>query len=461
MSAAPFDAAQEYEALVQFLYLAPVGLVQARQDGEIVMINPLSAQLLMPLSPDGELTNLFSALEPVLPDLRHRVQAFNQAQGMVCDGIRLPLLAVAAARSQPEMLSLTLLKLDQDRLMAVISDISQQVARERLLQQNEAWLNAILTGVTEYALVRLDHNGRIDDWNPSIGRITGFGSEATVGQPFSVFYPPGGSTPERLLDRLREADESGWSLDEGWRIKADGGRFWGSAMITPLQAPSAEPLALHGAGLETATPAYSLVIRDITDKREASEAQRQALACDHLTGISNRRTFFEAAELEFTRGQRSSRRLSLLMLDVDRFKEVNDRHGHPVGDIVLRDFAALLGACFREVDIVARIGGEEFAVLMPSTDEAEAEAGAERLRRLAAGHAVQAGGTTLHYTVSGGIATVDSDGAEFATLMRRADAALYAAKAAGRNRIACWQAGDPTLARLSTLRTVEGPGVET
>ncbi len=473
MADATFDAAHEYEALVQFLYIAPVGLVQASLDGEIVMINPVSAQLLLPLAPGGELTNLFTALEAVVPDLRFLVDSFQAPQGMVCDGVRIPLNVAASAKSRPSMLSLTLLKLDEGRLMAVINDITQQVARERLLKQNEAWLNAIMMGVTEYALVRLDRNGRIDDWNPSIGRITGFDSDATVGQPFSVFYPAGSTTPERLLDRLREADESGWSLDEGWRLKADGTRFWGSAMITPLEAPltaipctaqAAAGTALAGAPVKPPpppTPAYSMVIRDITEKREASEAQRRAIACDHLTGIGNRRTFFEAAELEFSRGQRSTRWLSLLMLDLDRFKDINDQYGHPVGDIVLRDFAALLSACFREVDIVARIGGEEFAVLMPSTDRDEAERAAERLRRMVASHAVQSGGHTVHYTVSGGIATVDSAGTDLETLMRKADSALYTAKDAGRNRISTWDDAGAAPTGVRVRPASEGPAVGT
>ena len=435
------DIGEEYEALVQFLYLAPVGLVQANLEGEIAMINPLSAQLLFPLSPDGNLTNLFLVLQSVAPDLRHLVESCSSSNGMLCDGMRIPLGAGNGGKSQPTTLSLTLLKLDQHRLMAVINDITQQVARERMLQQNEAWLNAIMLGVSEYALIRLDRGGCIHDWNPSIGRITGFSAENVVGKAFSVFYPVGSTTVDRMADRLREADESGWSLDEGWRLKADGSRFWGSAMITPLSLRGANAVDTGvqstDAGIfDAVSPAYSLVIRDITDRREASETQRKAIACDHLTGIGNRRAFFEAAELEFLRGKRLPRKLSLLMLDLDHFKNVNDTHGHPAGDMVLRDFAALLTASFREVDVVSRIGGEEFAVLMPSTDLAQAQAGAERLRQSVEMHAVQVDGTAIHYTVSGGIATVDSDSADFEVLMKRADAALYAAKAAGRNRMA-------------------------
>ncbi len=433
------ELAEEYEALIQFLYLAPVGLAQTSLDGEIAMINPISAQLLMPLSRDGDLTNLFTALETVAPDLRHRVSTFDQPKGMICDALRIQVGVGARNKHNPQMLSFSLLKLDEERLMAVLSDITQQVAQERLLRQNDAWLNAILTGVTDYALVRLDKEGCVDEWNPSIARITGFGREAILGRPFSVFYPSGGTTPDRVLDRLREADESGWSLDEGWRVKSDGTRFWGSAMISPLRERPDAPC--QGQGLVDTVPdepAYCLIIRDITDKREASEGQRKASTCDHLTGIANRRTFFEAAEVELARGRRAPRELSLVLFDADHFKNVNDKHGHPAGDAVLRHLAALLTVTFREVDVVGRVGGEEFAVLLPSTGIQGATKVAERLRLAVASKPVEVDGVQIHYTVSAGVATTDDHSMSLDALMKRADVALYAAKAAGRNQVQSW-----------------------
>ncbi len=435
------DIEEEYEALIQFLYIAPVGLVQTSIDGEIAMINPLSAQLLMPLSCDGELTNLFKALESVAPDLGHRVATFDQSQGMVCEALRIQVAARTRSRVHPQMLSLSLLKLDQNRLMAVLNDITQQVAQERLLRQNDAWLNAILTGITDYALVRLNKEGCMDDWNPSIARITGFTRDAIVGRPYSIFYPSGSTTPDRLLDRLREADEGGWSLDEGWRVKADGSRFWGSAMISQLRERPDVDCPVHDNAGGTATPdetAYCLIIRDITDKREAHEIERKAVSCDHLTGIANRRTFFEAAELELARARRSPRELSLVLFDADLFKHINDTHGHPAGDAVLRHLAALLTATFREVDVVARVGGEEFAVLLPSTGLRSAATVAERLRLAVASQPVDVDGVPIHYSVSAGVATSNDNSMDLDTLMKRADAALYAAKGAGRNRIECW-----------------------
>ncbi len=431
--------AEEYEALVQFLYVAPVGLVQTGLDGSIVMINPLSAQLLMPLSRDGGLSNLFGALEGVAPDLRHQASEFKDGYGMVCEGLRLQVSAGVRGQSDPQILSLSLLKLDDTRLMAVINDISLQVKRERLLRQNEAWLNAILTGISDYAVVSLDREGRIGDWNPSIGRLTGFDSPSVLGKAYSIFSPDDATTADRVRDRLFEADANGWSLDEGWQLKADGSRFWGSALIVPLHdRPDRDGQPAFIDNDAGGDPAYCLVIRDITDKREENERNRKAHTCDHLTGIANRRTFFEATERELERCRRSPRDLSLILFDADHFKLVNDTHGHPAGDAVLKHFASVLSQTFRQVDVVARIGGEEFAVLLPSTGQQGAIVVAERLRGAIESACVTVDGVAIRYTVSAGIAAMDDSQGGLDELLKRADQALYVAKAGGRNQISCW-----------------------
>ncbi|WP_137176021.1 PAS domain S-box protein [Massilia sp. HP4] len=263
----PAAASAEHEALLQFLYLAPVGLVQANIDGEVAMMNPIAAQLLMPLSRNGGLDNLFVALDNVAPELRGAAVRHTEPHGKVCDGLHVYLDAGSGAGRGPQVLSLTLLKLDAERLMAVICDITEQLRRDRRLRQNEAWLDTILAGVKDYALASVDLQGRICDWNPSIGRVTGFGPEA-VGQPFTIFYPPGALALEYRQDRLREADASGWSLDEGRRVRADGGTFWGSTLVAPL--PDREPLPGEAGG-----PAYCLILRDIGERRDIAERHQE------------------------------------------------------------------------------------------------------------------------------------------------------------------------------------------
>lgn len=251
----------EHEALLQFLYLAPVGLVQTNVHGDVTMMNPVAAQLLMPLSHDGGLDNLFTALARVAPELRECTARHGEPYGKICDGLHVHL--EAGARRAPQILALTLLKLDPERVMAVINDITEQVRRERRLRQNDAWMSAILAGVQDYALASLDLQGRLCDWNESIGRVTGFGAEA-VGRPFTIFYPADAIALEYRQDRLREADASGWSLDEGRRLRADGRVFWGSTLVAPL--PDREPLA----GDTGAGAAYCLILRDLGQSRQAS-----------------------------------------------------------------------------------------------------------------------------------------------------------------------------------------------
>ncbi len=429
------EIADEYEALTQFLYLAPVGIVQLSIDGEISLLNPVSAQLLMPLARDCELSNLFTLLEDVAPDLRYQTEHFDKPHGMVCDALRVQLNAGGRGVSDPPVLSLTLLKLDHARMMALLSDVTTQVKREKLLRQNEAWFNAILTGITDYALISLDASGRVNDWNPSIGRVTGFAREQVISAAYSLFYPSDAITRDRILDRLHEADTNGWSMDDGWILRADGSRFWGSAVIVPLVDRDATPQAL-AAVLDTQEESrYCLIVRDITDKREATERYRLETQCDHLTGLANRRTFFEAAELELARFKRSPRSLSLILLDADNFKGVNDRYGHGAGDEVLKRLSSVLLTTFRQVDIVARVGGEEFAVLLPSADLDEAYNAAERMRLAVASQSVEVAGQSIRFTVSAGVAAMDGDIAGLDALMKYADAALYAAKAGGRNRV--------------------------
>lgn len=153
---------------------------------------------------------------------------------------------------------------------------------------------------------------------------------------------------------------------------------------------------------------------------------------DFLTGAWSRRAFFELAQRELALARRKGRSLALLLLDVDHFKAINDSAGHAAGDKVLIDVVARAHTAIRNVDYFGRIGGEEFAVLLPETDLASAQQVAERLRAVLDRRS-PAG---IAYTVSIGLAMLHGD-ESLHDLMTRADAALYAAKTAGRNRVAC------------------------
>jgi two-component system, cell cycle response regulator len=158
---------------------------------------------------------------------------------------------------------------------------------------------------------------------------------------------------------------------------------------------------------------------------------------DGVTGVYNHRHIMEMVQTEFDRVGRYQDVFSVLMIDIDHFKKVNDQHGHPAGDAVLREVANVIRDCVRTVDSVGRYGGEEFVVLLPHTPHGEAMHTAERVRSQVGAHVFHAQGKALQVTISVGVATAPSEAAETAAaVIREADKALYRAKSAGRDRTA-------------------------
>ena len=171
---------------------------------------------------------------------------------------------------------------------------------------------------------------------------------------------------------------------------------------------------------------------------------------DSLTGIYNRGTFLAEFEREVSRSGRGGAAFSLAIFDLDRFKQLNDRYGHPAGDQVLKAFADVLRSSIRKHDTVGRYGGEEFALLMPQTGMETAVRVAERIRRALETRGVNVEVGRIDVTVSGGVATFGIDGDDWDALLSAADTALYEAKRAGRNRIATAHAGAPSVAAETT-----------
>lgn len=156
---------------------------------------------------------------------------------------------------------------------------------------------------------------------------------------------------------------------------------------------------------------------------------------DGLTGIANLRAFEEFLEREFARSKRYQRELSVLMLDIDHFKEINDTYGHLTGDYVLRDLGELLHRRMRREELVARYGGEEFALVLPETDAEGARRYAETLRHMIEHHDFRFEGRTLTVTASFGVGTFELSMSEPRELVAAADRHLYRAKQVGRNRV--------------------------
>jgi diguanylate cyclase (GGDEF)-like protein len=179
------------------------------------------------------------------------------------------------------------------------------------------------------------------------------------------------------------------------------------------------------------------IITDITDRKCLEYQLRQMATIDDLTGALNRRAFFSAAEQEMERSVRYGNFISLVMFDIDHFKQVNDLHGHAVGDRALRAAVGALRSNLREVDILGRIGGEEFAVLLPETPLAGALEVAERLRQAIMDITLPLEDSRFPLRLTASLGVAERSGEEHSVdmVLARADAALYRAKSQGRNRV--------------------------
>jgi signal transduction histidine kinase len=145
------DTVAEYEALLQFMYMAPIGMVHIGNDGGVEMMNPKCAQLLMPFATDNDLTNLFGALKNVAPELPGMLAEYAQPYGVVCQEYRIPLETPDTHSRHPQVISISLIRLDATRVMAVLSDVSEIVKREKLLREKEEWHSASLKLAMEAA----------------------------------------------------------------------------------------------------------------------------------------------------------------------------------------------------------------------------------------------------------------------------------------------------------------------
>jgi diguanylate cyclase (GGDEF)-like protein len=175
---------------------------------------------------------------------------------------------------------------------------------------------------------------------------------------------------------------------------------------------------------------------DVTERKKLERELEHQARTDFLTGIPNRRHFLDLADLELARARRYGRPFSMLMLDLDLFKNVNDRYGHRVGDLTLQKVVEVCGQILREVDVVGRLGGEEFGIILPETDAEQALQVADRVRQAVATASVALPkGGSVGITTSIGVATYSDADPDVDAVLNRADRALYRAKRSGRDRV--------------------------
>jgi len=222
----------------------------------------------------------------------------------------------------------------------------------------------------------------------------------------------------------------------------------GGAMFLRVLEAALRPGMLLGSRGGVPVPASSAILAHVIAilmslgfllmHRERYELQIEHLAMtDPLTGIYNRRTLYELGEREIDRARRAGSMVSLVLLDIDYFKQVNDTHGHVAGDVVLRRFVEVVRGCLRKSDLLTRFGGEEFCIILAGEEEGAAWCVAERIRAAVEANPFRVAGESLHVTSSAGVATLPPGGDRgLPWLVGAADEALYAAKRAGRNRVA-------------------------
>jgi diguanylate cyclase (GGDEF)-like protein len=202
-----------------------------------------------------------------------------------------------------------------------------------------------------------------------------------------------------------------------------------------------------------------LTYTEVTDLVRQSEQLETLAITDDLSGLYNRRHFLELAEGEWSRYVRRGRPFALVVLDIDSFKAINDRFGHDAGDRMIAHMAALCREERRPSDVVARIGGEEFAILLPATERAAAAQVGERLRHRVAANPLLHDGRTITVSVSIGVAAARAGLADLAALMKEADRALYDAKGQGRNRVVVAGEAQHVAAPEASLQPAEVPAL--
>jgi diguanylate cyclase (GGDEF)-like protein/PAS domain S-box-containing protein len=292
---------------------------------------------------------------------------------------------------------------------------------ERLSRRNQLLLDAAGEGI-----YGVDAAGDIEFINPSALAMLGLTEAEALGRnSHELFHDrrlDGAHYPAEecpLYKTLRDGERR--ETEEVF-VRRNGEPFFVHLVTTPVV----------DAGRQVGA---EVVFLDIS-ARKAMEAELTHLATiDALTGVANRRHFMELAEVELARVQRFEQPAALLMLDLDHFKRVNDTHGHAAGDAVLAAFADTLRGALRKIDHVGRLGGEEFAVLLPGAEREAAVAFAERVRKATLVRTVRAGESAIIVTVSIGVAILRAADANPDAALARADAALYRAKTSGRNRI--------------------------
>ncbi|MDD5177255.1 MAG: diguanylate cyclase [Sterolibacterium sp.] len=314
-------------------------------------------------------------------------------------------------------------RFDSDSLARAIRYAISRARLEQRLIQSEARLRTVADYTYDWEYW-IGPQHEIRHMSPSCERISGYSRSEFVADPElleRIVHPD-----DRALMAAHKHDASSREMgDVDFRIvRRDGEIRWIAHACTAVR------------GLDGEYIGQRVSNRDITERKRLEAELREQSITDTLTGLPNRRHFFARLEDELARVKRlDTLHASVLMLDLDLFKRVNDEYGHFTGDAVLIHFAALLREQLRKIDSGGRVGGEEFAIVLPGADQGAASIFAERLRQKVAETPLVQNGEKILVTVSIGISELNTADTSADAVLIRADEALYRAKKKGRNRV--------------------------
>ncbi len=322
-----------------------------------------------------------------------------------------------------EELTITPVSVDSEKtthFIAIKQDITARKAAERALRESEDSYRGLFHSVTE-AIFIIDESGYILDVNRGAESMYGYRHDEFLGCTLERMEAPGLNDREQLTLHFRDTLAGKTQRLEFWGRRKNGQIFPSEASLNR--------------GRHFGRNVIIAVARDVTEHKALEDSLRHLAATDTLTGLANRRRFLEQMNQTLARFQRHASPTALLMVDLDWFKRVNDHYGHATGDEVLRHVARGMTTGLRRGDLIGRLGGEEFAILLADTNAAGAHEFAERLRQRIAAEPTQTEQAEIPITLSIGVTAYSPTDAGIDTILARADRALYRAKAHGRNRV--------------------------
>lgn len=387
------------------------GILVLDENQRIVDLNPAAAKLL------GVETNA----------------TIGQAISAVLDGIQITAPSPGEIETQQEIQRaattlqiriLPLLNSLQQPIgrLVTLYDVTDQRRNEEALRESEEKYRLLVEHSYD-TIYTLTADGIFTFVSPAWTRQLGHPIDQVVGKSFKQFVHP--DDIPKCIEFIQTVIRTGHrQTGIEYRIQhMNGTWYWHISNAVPLKDASRTTIGLYG------------IAHDITDRKRLEAELQQQASTDELTGVFNRRHFLKLAQEELKRAIRLKHPLTIALIDIDHFKHINDTYGHAAGDQALLAFTKICKKNIREIDVFARFGGDEFALLLPEANCEQAREALERIRLLLTELQIPVNDHSISITLSAGISSLASEHESLDTLLGRTDQALYQAKQAGRNRI--------------------------